>query len=78
MNSKQAKQCTFNVTLRCDRATMLQWKSNNYYIFQKCVFVALGTQREMCMRHIVIRGLPGSTIFFHIISQKARFLKKSY
>jgi len=32
------------------------------------VFVALGIQRAMCMRHVVIRGLPRSTIFFHIIS----------
>jgi len=34
----------------------------------ECVFVALGTQYEMCLRHIVICGLYGSTVFFHIIS----------
>ena len=33
-----------------------------------CVFVALGTQHAMRMRHIVICSLPRSTIFFHIIS----------
>jgi hypothetical protein len=33
-----------------------------------CVFVALGTQHAMCMRHIVICDLPRYTIFFHIIS----------
>ena len=54
---------------------MLQCKSNKYYIFQKCLFVALGAQREMRKRHIVIRGLSGSTIFFRIISQKTRVLK---
>jgi hypothetical protein len=31
------------------------------------VFVALGIQHAMHMRHIVICGLPHSTIFFHII-----------
>jgi hypothetical protein len=34
----------------------------------KSVFVALGIQREMSMRYIVICRLPDSTVFFHIIS----------
>ena len=34
-----------------------------------CVFfVAVGIQHAMCMRHIVIYALPGSAVFFHIIS----------
>ena len=40
------------------------------------VFLALGIQHAMRMRHIFIRGLPGSTIFFHIISKKQNFRKK--
>jgi hypothetical protein len=44
--------------------------------YSECVFVALGTQREMRLRRIVICGLPGSTIFCHIISKTARFSKK--
>jgi len=32
------------------------------------LFVDLGIQLAMFMRHIVICGLPISTVFFHIIS----------
>jgi hypothetical protein len=36
--------------------------------YSECVFVALVTQHAVRMRHTVIFGLSGSTIFFHIIS----------
>jgi hypothetical protein len=35
--------------------------------YSECVFVALGILHVMRMHHIVICGLPGSTIFFQII-----------
>jgi hypothetical protein len=40
------------------------------------VFAALGIQHAMRMRRIVICGLPGSTIFSHLISQTAQFSGK--
>jgi hypothetical protein len=66
-SNKQDKQCTHNVTLRRVRATIVVVEKQ-YYIFCVCVFVALGIQRAILMRHIVIYGLSRSTIFFHIIS----------
>jgi hypothetical protein len=41
------------------------------------VCVALGIQQAWRMRHIVICGLPGSVIVFHLISQTARFYLKT-
>ena len=41
-----------------------------------CVFIALGIQHAMRMRHNVICGLPHSTMIFHIISQTPLFKKK--
>jgi len=34
---KQDKQCTYSVTLRSVRATLLEWERNNYYRFWVCV-----------------------------------------
>jgi hypothetical protein len=49
----------------CNHCCSRKAISITYY---ECVFVALGIQNKMRMRHIVICDLTGSTIFFHIIS----------
>jgi hypothetical protein len=40
------------------------------------VFVALGIQYAMHMRHTVLCGLRRYTVFYHVILQMARFSKK--
>ena len=43
----------------------------------ECVFVALGDQHAMRMRHIVICGLSGNTVFFYIHHKEHDFRKKN-
>ena len=47
---------------------LLQWKSKEYFTTRVYVFVALGIQYAMRIRHIVNCGLPRSAIFLNIIS----------
>jgi len=70
---EQNSQCTYNVTLRRVRVTIVVVeKQSVLHILCVCVCVCvcvcrvdLGIQHAMRMRHIVICGLPGFTIFYH-------------
>jgi hypothetical protein len=64
---EQGRPCKQNVTLKLFVPPLLQQKSNKNYTFRKRVFVALGTQREMCLGRIVDCGLPGYCIFQHYL-----------
>jgi hypothetical protein len=71
---KQDRQCTYNTKARschhrCSGKAISITRS-------KCAFVALSIQHAMRMRHIVLCSLPGSTIFFHVISLHGMIKKK--
>jgi len=44
----------------------------------ECVYVVLRTQHVMHMRHIIICGLSGCTVFFHIIPSTAQLKKTEH
>jgi len=65
---KQERQYTYNVTLRCVRATIVVVEKAMIITQPAYVFVTLDIQHAMRMRHTLVCGLPRSTTFFHIIS----------
>jgi hypothetical protein len=44
--------------------------------YSEFVFVVFGIQYAMRMRHIVVCGLPGFTIFYHISHKQHEIRKK--
>jgi len=44
--------------------------------YSEYMFVGLGTQHAMHMRHTVVCGLPSCAVFFYVSPQRHDFLKK--
>jgi sRNA-binding regulator protein Hfq len=61
----QTRQTKYNEACCCNHSCSVKAISITYF---ECVFVVLGIQHAMHMRHSAICGLSISTIFFHIIS----------
>ena len=74
MKRLRDRHCTYNVTLRRVRVTIFAAEKNTI-TYSECMFVALGIQHAMRMRHIVICGLAGTTKFFHIPPKRHDFRK---
>jgi hypothetical protein len=65
---KKTGNVRINVTSRRVCVTIVAVKKAVSVTYHECVFVALGIEHAMRMRHSVICGLPGSLILFDIIS----------
>jgi hypothetical protein len=66
-HNKQGREYSYNVTLMRAFATIVAVEKR---------VLGLSTQHAMRIRHIVICGLPGSTIFLHISHKRHDFSKK--
>ena len=67
-NVEKYRQCTYKVTLRRVRATIVVVGKAMSITYCECVFVALGIRRAIRMDRIVICDLSGCAIFFHVVS----------
>lgn len=64
----QHRQRTYNVTFMRLRATIFCGGKTISIAYFESEFLTLGIPHVICMRHIVICGLPRCATFFRIIS----------
>jgi hypothetical protein len=69
--TQQDRQGTFKRNF--EARSFIHCSSGKAMRYILCVAIVLAIQHAMCMCHVIISGLLGSTIFFHIISRTALF-----
>ena len=75
---QQDRQCTYNVPSRCIRLTIVAVETAVSIKYSECVFIFLPSISSMpsaCAEYIVICGLSGSTVFFHISHKGHNFFR---
>jgi len=60
--------CTCNVTMRYLLPAIAALEKTITVTYSELLFIDLGNQRAIHMRYVVICGVSGSNVFFHIIS----------
>jgi len=69
----QERRCRYEVTLRRRSYNHCLGGKAISVTYSECVFVALGIQHVIPMRHIFVCALPLSTVFFHISHKRKNF-----
>jgi len=68
----------YTAILRSFPGTIVAVEKQQIITYSECVSVALGTQQAIRLRHIVICGLSGSTIFYTLLHKWNDFKKKRF
>jgi hypothetical protein len=66
-NEQQGRQCTYNVTLRRVRTTVLAVAKPASVKHSLSVFVVVGIRHATRKRHIAICDLPRSAVFYNTL-----------
>jgi hypothetical protein len=74
----QDRQCAYKGKIEGHSRNHFAVESHKYYTFWMCVSVALVIQHALRTRRIVICGLSGCVVFFHIVLNGTIFGKKGY